>query len=218
MSFPPSQLQTQTWTWICHRNRAWEVPEVTGLYTVHLKIKISGYRIHTHDVFLKDPGAHRALNQGSFRVTPKTRRKVSLPPERWRVCDQSLTHMVEAKMSASSSIFSTLVLVSFWDSLSLNLDRLGSELGEPILLQHCDYRMVLGPAFLRGRRLWRSELWTSHLHRKHFLTEPSPRSQYVHFFLMGFGFVIVLAFKKDLLLFLITSIPVGGGMWGCWPS
>lgn len=28
---------------------------------------------------------------------------------------------------------------------------------------------------------------------------------------MGFGFVIVLAFKKDLLLFLITSIPGGGG-------
>lgn len=31
---------------------------------------------------------------------------------------------------------------------------------------------------------------------------------------MGFGFVIVLAFKKDLLLFLITSIP-GGGEEGC---
>lgn len=28
---------------------------------------------------------------------------------------------------------------------------------------------------------------------------------------MGFRFVIVLAFKKDLLLFLITSIPVEGG-------
>lgn len=27
---------------------------------------------------------------------------------------------------------------------------------------------------------------------------------------MGFGFVIVLAFKKDLLLFLITSLPVEG--------
>lgn len=111
-------------------------------------------------------------------------------------------------------VFLHLLHLSFsfiLNSLSLNLDRLGSELGEPILLQHCDYRMVLGPAFLRGRRLWRSELWTSHLHGKHFLTEPSPRSQYVHFFLMGFGFVIVLAFKKDLLLFLITSIPGGGG-------
>lgn len=104
------------------------------------------------------------------------------------MCDQSLT----------------LVLVLFWDSLSVNLELTSS--ARPAgqwarrtppspFPQHCDYRMMLGLAFLRERRLWRWELWASRSWQTvpDWAISPVPVCT---FFLMGFGFVIVLAFKK----------------------